>query len=166
MPLHYLEHFLIQTVDLDKTVRWWIDVVGMTAGHTPDFKFPVQWMYIGERDVLHLTAGGANVSANRMAYLGQQSTATDGTGVIDHVAFRATDLAGMLKRLRAHKVEFNQRMVNDQGLFQVFFFDPNGVKVELNFDNAEAVALGIDPDIKASDLPIAGGVVSASVRAD
>jgi catechol 2,3-dioxygenase-like lactoylglutathione lyase family enzyme len=161
MALQFLEHFLIQTADLPGTVKWWSEVVGMTPGHTPDFKFPVQWMYIGDRDVVHLTTGGKDVSANRMAYLGQQSTATAGTGVIDHVAFRATDLAGTLANLRARGIDFKQRMVSDQGLFQVFFFDPNGVKVELNFTNAEAIALGIEPEIKASDLPSSPGKVPA-----
>jgi hypothetical protein len=32
-------------------------------------------------------------------------------------------------------------------------FDPNGVKIELNFDNAEATALGIEPEVMASKLP-------------
>ena len=113
MPLQYIEHFLIQTADLPGTVKWWSEVLGMTAGPTPDFKFPVQWMYLGDRDVVHLTVGGAAVSANRQAYLGQQSTATHGTGVVDHVAFRTTDLAGMLARLRAARVDFSQRMVDD-----------------------------------------------------
>jgi hypothetical protein len=36
-------------------------------------------------------------------------------------------------------------------LYQLFLFDPNGVKVELNFANAEA--RGIRPELMASDLP-------------
>ena len=39
----------------------------------------------------------------------------------------------------------------------MFFFDPNGVKVELNFANSEAAALGIQPDLKASALPAGAG---------
>jgi len=34
-------------------------------------------------------------------------------------------------------------MVSDQGLYQLFLFDPNGVKVELNFANDEAIRHGI-----------------------
>jgi hypothetical protein len=48
-------------------------------------------------------------------------------------------------------VKFSRRQVNDQGLYQLFLMDPNGVKVELNFANAEA--RGIRPDLMASDLP-------------
>jgi hypothetical protein len=43
--------------------------------------------------------------------------------------------------------------VDAQGLFQLFLFDPNGVKVELNFDGREADAHGIVPQLMASDLP-------------
>jgi hypothetical protein len=57
----------------------------------------------------------------------------------------------MLAHLQRHGVEFKQRMVSDQGLYQVFLFDPNGVKIELNFANAEAD--GLEPELKASDLP-------------
>ncbi|MBM3650932.1 MAG: hypothetical protein FJX11_24405 [Alphaproteobacteria bacterium] len=152
MPLSHLEHILVQTTDMEATKRWYVEVLGMRAGYTPDFKFPVCWLYIGERDVIHVTEGGANVSANRKTYVGQQSTAESGTGVIDHIAFRATGLGETLQRLRRLKVDFNERQVADQGLYQVFFFDPNGIKVELNFEAAEATALGLKPGVKASEL--------------
>jgi len=151
MPVSHLEHFLIQTVDLKATRDWYVDVLGFREGPHPDFKFPVVWLYLGDKDVVHLTEGGKGVSANRKAYLGQQSEATQGSGVIDHMAFRCSDLRGMMEHLRDKKVEFRQRMVSDQGLFQLFLFDPNGVKVELNFSNAEAQ--GINPELMASALP-------------
>ena len=151
MPLEHLQHFLIQTTDIEATKSWYVDVLGMREGPHPDFKFPVAWLYVGDNDVLHLTEGGANVSQNRMAYLGQQSQATHGSGVVDHVAFRATGLKDMIEHLRAKGVPFTQRQVSAQGLFQLFLIDPNGVKVELNFENAEAE--NISPDLLASDLP-------------
>lgn len=150
MALSHLEHFLIQTTDMNKTRDWWVDVLGLRVGPAPDFKFPVCWLYIGDTDVLHLTTGGADVSANRKAYLGQQSTATEGSGVVDHIAFRATGLRDVMANLKSRGVEFTQRMVDDQGRFQLFLLDPNGVKVELNFSNEEAV--GIAPQLMASEL--------------
>jgi hypothetical protein len=125
----------------------------MTEGWHPDFKFPVVWLYIGKKDVLHLTEGGANVSENRKKYLGQQSEAVSGSGVVDHIAFAATGLAETMSHLGSLGIEFKRRMVSDQGLYQLFMFDPNGVKIELNFPNAEALALGIKPDVMASELP-------------
>lgn len=152
MPLSHLEHILVQTRDIEATTRWYVEVLGMCVGYTPDFKFPVQWLYIGEQDVIHVTEGGANTSANRKAYVGQQSEAESGTGVIDHIAFRATGLRETLERLRRLAIDFKERQVDDQGLYQVFFFDPNGIKVELNFQADEAAAMGLKAGLKASDL--------------
>ncbi len=151
MPLHHLEHFLIQTADLEGTRDWYVNMLGMRVGPSPDFKFPVVWLYIGDTDVLHLTVGGKNVSDNRKAYLGQQSDATHGSGVVDHVAFRATGLREMMANLQKNNVAFHKRMVNDQGLFQLFMLDPNGVKVELNFSNDEVQ--GVEPELMAAALP-------------
>jgi catechol 2,3-dioxygenase-like lactoylglutathione lyase family enzyme len=80
MALQRLQHVLIQTTDLTGTVRWWEEVLGLRPGPHPDFGFPVAWLYLGEEDVLHLTEGGAAVSANRQGYLSQQSQAVRGDG--------------------------------------------------------------------------------------
>jgi catechol 2,3-dioxygenase-like lactoylglutathione lyase family enzyme len=151
MPLSHLEHFLIQTADIDATRDWYVNVLGFHEGPHPDFKFPVVWLYLGDRDVVHLTQGGKNVSENRKAYLGQQSDAVHGSGVLDHVAFRCTGLREMMEHLQSNKIEFTRRMVSDQDLFQLFLMDPNGLKVELNYSNAEAE--GIKPELMASALP-------------
>ena len=34
-------------------------------GPTPDFRFTVVWMYLGDEDIVHITDGGKNVSENR-----------------------------------------------------------------------------------------------------
>ncbi len=149
MPLSHIEHFLIQSPDIDATRDWYMKVLGMIAGPHPDFGFPVHWLYLGDEPVIHLSEGGAKVSENRLKYLGQQSTATEGTGVIDHVAFRATGLPEMIAHLQKHKIEFKERQVDDQGLYQLFLFDPNGVKVELNYQASEAK--GRRASVMASD---------------
>jgi len=151
MALSHIEHFLIQTDDLEGTRDWYIRTLGFVEGTHPDFKFPVVWLYLGDQDVIHITQGGSKVSANRLAYLGQQSHDVRGSGAVDHIAFRCTGLAEMLERLAGAGVEFRKRMVDDQGLFQLFMMDPNGIKIELNFANAEAE--GIRPDLMASALP-------------
>ena len=150
MAVEHLEHFLIQSRDIAATRDWYVRVLGFREGEHPDFKFPVCWLYLGAKDVIHITEGGKSVSENRMQYLGQQSDALEGTGVIDHMAFRCTGLAQMMEHLQAVKVPFKKRQVDDQGLFQLFLMDPNGIKIELNFANAEAA--GIRPELMASAL--------------
>ncbi len=68
----------------------------------------------------------------------------------DFGAFRAKGLKQTLSHLRRHKVEFSERRANGQALYQLFMYDPNGIKVELNFDAAEAQ--GIEPEITAEKL--------------
>jgi catechol 2,3-dioxygenase-like lactoylglutathione lyase family enzyme len=41
MPLDHLEHFLIQTADIEATRDWYVKVLGLREGYRPDFKFPV-----------------------------------------------------------------------------------------------------------------------------
>ena len=150
MPLSHIEHFLVQTADMARTRDWFVRVLGLRVGPSPDFKFPVCWLYLGDKDVVHVTEGGTQVSENRKTYVGQESQATRGTGVVDHIAFRATGLPQMLEHLRALGVEFKQRQVDDQGLYQLFMFDPNGIKIELNYDSAEAQ--GLHAEVMASEL--------------
>ena len=153
MALSHIEHYLILTHDITATRDWYVDTLGLREGPHPDFPFPVCWLYIGDQDVIHI--GQVNASAEQRKYLGDPTKQGGpgekiGTGALDHIAFRATGLAVTLEHLRAKKIPFTERQVDDQGLYQLFLFDPNGVKIELNFANAEAK--GRKPQLSAKDL--------------
>ena len=151
MPLSHIEHFLVAADDIDATRDWYARILGMKSGPHPDFGFPVHWMYIGDVDVVHIGPSARAAGEIQKKYLGRTSgDGGTGTGAIDHIAFRATGLRAMLEHLRAEGVPFAQRRANGQALFQVFFHDPNGIKIELNYAAAEAQ--GIEPELMASDL--------------
>ncbi len=150
MVLTNIDHYLIQTVDMAASRDWYVRVLGMTEGPHPDFKFPVCWLYASGKDVLHLAEGGKNVNENRLKYLGQESQAVSGSGVIDHIAYRATGLKETIEHLNAEGVDYTKRQVDAEASFQLFLKGPDGVKIELNFDVAEAE--GIEPSLLASDL--------------
>jgi catechol 2,3-dioxygenase-like lactoylglutathione lyase family enzyme len=151
MPLSHIEHLLVAADDIDATRDWYARVLGMKSGPHPDFGFPVHWMYLGERDVVHIGPSAKQAGEIQKKYLGRTSQGgAAGTGAIDHVAFRASGLRQMLEHLRAEKISFSQRRANGQALFQLFFHDPNGIKIELNYDAAETE--GISPELMASDL--------------
>jgi len=151
MPVSHIEHFLVAADDIDATRDWYARVLGMRPGPHPDFGFPVHWMYAGEVDVVHIGPSARMAGAIQKQYLGRTSEKSDqGTGAIDHIAFRATGLPETIEHLRREKIDFRQRRANGQALFQLFFHDPNGIKIELNFDAAEAD--GIAPELMASDL--------------
>ena len=71
MPLDHLQHFLIQTADMEATRDFYTRVLGMRVGPSPDFKLPVIWLYIGDKDVLHIAEGGAPVGPFTGAQLAQ-----------------------------------------------------------------------------------------------
>jgi catechol 2,3-dioxygenase-like lactoylglutathione lyase family enzyme len=151
MPLTHLEHFLVAADDVDGTRDWYARVLGMQAGPHPDFGFPVHWMYVNGVDIVHIGPSAKNAGEIQRKYLGRLSQKSEeGTGALDHIAFRATGLRSMLEHLRREQVPFTQRRANGQALFQLFLFDPNGVKIELNYAAAEAE--GIEPELMASDL--------------
>ena len=59
------------------------------------------------------------------------------TGVIDHLAFTARDLKAVKARFDARGVAYELRRQAGAGTWQLFTRDPNGAKVELDFDAAE-----------------------------
>ena len=62
----------------------------------------------------------------------------NGTGTVDHMAFAATGLADIRRRLERNGVAYRERSVPGLGLHQVFFEDPSGVTIELNLPADEA----------------------------
>jgi hypothetical protein len=89
--------------------------------------------------VVHIIGIDRNDPQGLKEYLGDRDLDTlSGTGTVDHLAFNATDLADMRGRLKRHNVAFRERSVPALGLHQVFFEDPSGVTIELNFPAAEA----------------------------
>jgi len=151
MPLSHIEHYLVAADDMERTRDWYRDVLGMQEGWHPDFGFPVYWMYLDGKDVVHIGQSGKHAGDNQRTYLGRLAQDTGaGTGAIDHIAFRAKGLEQTMAHLRRCGIEFNERRANGQALYQLFMYDPNGIKVELNFDAAEA--RGIEPEITAEKL--------------
>ncbi len=151
MPLSHIEHYLIAADDMEGTRDWYCSVLGMQEGAHPDFGFPVYWLYLDGRDVVHIGPSAKHAGDAQKSYLGRTSQdAGTGTGAIDHIAFRATGLGDTMARLREKGVQFNDRRANGQALYQLFMIDPNGIKVELNFDAAEAQ--GLEPAITAEKL--------------
>jgi catechol 2,3-dioxygenase-like lactoylglutathione lyase family enzyme len=151
MPLSHIEHFLVAADDIDKTGEWYCRVLGMKEGPHPDFGFPVKWLYLGEVDIVHIGPSAKQAGENQKKYLGRTSQdAGSGTGALDHIAFRATGLQQMMAHLRSQNVAFSERRASGQALYQLFLYDPNGIKIELNYDAREAE--GMKAEVMASDF--------------
>ena len=119
-----MNHFTVIAEDEVKTLDFYVSLLGLTVGHRPDLGFPGAWLYAGgPRAVLHM-------------YFGRPLPAQR-AGVIDHMAFSATDLRAVKARFDARGLKYELRQQVGAGTWQLFCFDPNGAKVELDFDAAE-----------------------------
>jgi hypothetical protein len=57
--------------------------------------------------------------------------------VLDHMAFSAKDLPGTVATLKREGIEYELRRLPGGGIWQLFFNDPHGAKVEFDFDKDE-----------------------------
>jgi catechol 2,3-dioxygenase-like lactoylglutathione lyase family enzyme len=151
MPISHIEHFLVASDDIDATRDWYARVLGMKSGPHPDYGFPLHLMNADDFDSVVTGPSAKQAGEIQKKYLGRTSQdAGSGTGAVDHIAFRATGLREMLEHLKRERVAFSQRRANGQALFQLFLYDPNGIKIELNYAAQEAE--GVSPELMASDL--------------
>ncbi len=137
MSLATLDHVLIRARDLDETRDFFVNVLGFTVGKRPPFKFDGYWLYLGDKPVVHLAK--ATVDTELSDYFGEDNQTGDGEGnsAVDHVAFHGTGIDEFANRIEAHEIACVRRNVPLTDLHQFFLHDPNGVKVEINFDAKE-----------------------------
>ncbi|MBX3663827.1 MAG: VOC family protein [Burkholderiales bacterium] len=146
MPVGRLDHYSIRTPDIEASRRFYTEIMGFTVGFRPPFKFPGIWLYNGAQypettGVVHIIGIDPDDPQGLKDYLGDRDAASlQGTGTVDHMAFTATGLADMRARLARNKVAFRERTVPSLGIHQLFFEDPSGVTLELNYPAAEAAA--------------------------
>ncbi len=120
------DHFTVLTDDLAATETFYTELLGFTVGPRPDFSFPGIWFYAGDKAILHVVQRDKMPEAR--------------AGVLDHMAFRGKDINGLLSKLKAAGVDYRVKRLPDPfNDWQVFFHDPNGAKVEVDFDGVEEV---------------------------
>jgi catechol 2,3-dioxygenase-like lactoylglutathione lyase family enzyme len=120
-----MNHFTILTDDLDTTLAFYRDFLGLVPGPRPPFTFPGAWLYAegGSDAILHVVAGRPRDVLVK--------------GVIDHMAFSGSGLADTVARLKARGIAHELRRLPGYGTWQLFFDDPNRAKIEIDFDPAE-----------------------------
>ena len=133
MPLGGLQHFTIEPQDLERTKDFYVYVLGLEIGDRPPLDFPGYWLYSGGAATVHLM--GTRKPREGIVVRGTEKKYDD-TGRLDHIAFAATDIEGVRKRLQSRNVKFRECIVPRTGDTQIFLYDSDGVGVELNFPSA------------------------------
>jgi catechol-2,3-dioxygenase len=114
---------LVAEKDLVIQLRdFYCNVVGLTEGFRPAFERFGFWLYIENKDVLHLITPkeGDERSSKKSSF--------------DHVAFKAGNYEGVLKKLKALNIPFEEKIIPGMSAHQIFLRDPAGNRAELNFD--------------------------------
>ncbi len=120
-----MNHFTIVAEDERRTLDFYVGLLGLKVGHRPDLGFPGVWLYAeGPQALLHI------IFNRRMP--------EPRAGVIDHMAFSAKDLKTVKARFDAAGIAYDLRRQAGAGTWQLFCHDPNGARVELDFDAAES----------------------------
>ncbi|HEY9183269.1 MAG TPA: VOC family protein [Gammaproteobacteria bacterium] len=128
MTVVALDHYNLRAPRpfLEELRDFYSDVVGLTVGDRPPFTSFGYWLYSGERPVLHLSETRAGEARSRSA-----------VNTFSHAAFNCTGRAEFERRLRERGIEYRIAQVPLLGIDQLFFHDPAGNGVELQFDAAE-----------------------------
>ena len=119
-----MNHFTVIAEDEKKTLDFYVGLLGLSVGHRPDLGFAGVWLYAGgPQAVLHV-------------YF-DRPPPPQRAGVIDHMAFTARDLRAVKARFDQSGTTYQLRQQPGAGTWQLFCHDPNGAKVELDFDASE-----------------------------
>ena len=132
MPLLRMEHYLVLSDDIDKTKDFYCDALGMRHGFRPNLGFPGHWLYLGDTPCIHIAEWETYAVWTKEVGI-PISTRAPGTGPVDHIAFNASGFDELRARLTSRGISPAENRLDDIGLRQLFFYDPNGVAIELNF---------------------------------
>jgi len=136
MPVTELNHYFVRANDLESSRRFYCDVLGFEVMPRPDFPFPGYWLGVNGKIQVHM--GPHGIPNAELYYLGSTPrSATDNTGVVDHIAFLATQPEAFAARFDAIGLQARKRYFPEFRLFQMFVKDPNGLTIELNFHGIE-----------------------------
>jgi lactoylglutathione lyase len=131
-----LEHVLVLSDDIEATCQFYESALGLRAGDRPPLEFGGYWLYAGSVPCLHIAdraayrAHAATLGLN----VGERVAGVGGSGSspVDHIAFSASDYDAVTARLAAAGIEPVRNDVPGGGPRQLFFSDPEGLRVEIN----------------------------------
>ena len=132
MPITGINHYLVVSKNLERSKKFYQDVLGLEIAERPDFGFPGYWLKTGDDICVHLASQAPNKIRDQFL-LKKHPKGTTGSGSVDHIAFLAKDPYEVRKRIQKNKIEMHFRSFPDAKLFQIFLKDPDDVTIELNF---------------------------------
>jgi catechol 2,3-dioxygenase-like lactoylglutathione lyase family enzyme len=123
MSIERLDHVNIRTSNLAALIEFYEQCIGLKKGSRPGFESTGAWLYLGDRDIVHLVKSAT-------AELSKEPQ-------LEHFALRATDYVAFTDNLKKHGVDYTSNDIDTINLRQIHVYDPDGNHVELNFSSAK-----------------------------
>ena len=140
-------HTMLRVGNLERSIKFYTEVLGMKLVHRPDFGFPGAWIAAGDDvPIIHIYAGGPA--------LGADGKTPYGTSALDHVSLTIKGWDECLDRVKKLGYDWRAAIVPGTSLWQIFVHDPSGVMMELTFDGS--VEGRPTPEIPADRIYMAG----------
>src|SRR5258708_32790605 len=119
MPVTELNHYLIRANNLERTKDFYCKVLGFEVMPRPDFPFPGYWLGVDGKIQVHMAQAG--VARSELYYLGSpKNAAKDNSGVVDQIAFLATEPDRFRKHLTDIKVPWRPHKFPESHVCQLF----------------------------------------------
>jgi catechol 2,3-dioxygenase-like lactoylglutathione lyase family enzyme len=126
-----LEHVLVLSDDVERACDFYQQTLGLRLGDRPPLQFTGYWLYAGPTPCLHI-ADRASYRAHAESLGLSVGARNDHGGPVDHIAFSARGYAELSDRLARAGIEPVRNDVPGGGPRQLFFTDPEGLRVEIN----------------------------------
>lgn len=122
-----IDHVTLVVADLDRSQRFYVDLLGMNVVPRPGFKFPGRWFQIGAQQIHLIEAHAESAPAGFPAPPEYVSP-----GRTFHYAFEVDDAREVQSILQQNGVRTKGEPRNrPDGCLQVFCYDPDGHVVEI-----------------------------------
>ncbi|HXT40840.1 MAG TPA: VOC family protein [Candidatus Angelobacter sp.] len=117
MKIRELNHVAIHVGDVEKSCRFYRDVLRLESMPRPAFTFPGAWFRLGSNQELHL--------------LGDRAEPVFSHHRGNHFALQVDDLDAWERHFKSLGVEHQPRKTRPDGASQLFLRDPDGHVIEL-----------------------------------
>ena len=120
MPLSIesLNHVSVQTKHLSESIQFYVEVLGAKVISRPNFSFGGAWLYLSGIQI-HLIEQGSPTGRGEIDTRGS------------HFSFAVPDVDAAEERLKQYGVAYKRKLIEDRGIHQIFFQDPDGHTIEV-----------------------------------
>ena len=121
MEVNTIDHVNVETDDVDRSAKFYREVIGLEEGPRPEFSRPGYWMYASDKPVVHIIQTKPD---NKMLTGSKDAS-------ISHFALQIKDYQAARDHLDSLGIAYDVLVPPKTKIRQLFLEDPEGVLIEL-----------------------------------